>query len=258
MRAAGLLLTLALAACATTAPPAAEPGVTATPVHTDAIGRSHEGRALEATTLGRGPRRVYVIAGIHGDEPTGARLVARLLDWLAEPGRLDGASVRVVHDVNPDGNARGTRSNARAVDLNRNWPADNFSAGPERGARPLSEPETMSVHVDIGRFEPELLFVFHEAREGPFVNFDGPGEELAEAFAEAARAVDPRWRVVADMGYRTPGSLGSLFGVDGALPILTIEFERGGSADAAWPALQAGMDSILRAGLVSEPVSVPF
>jgi protein MpaA len=255
MRAAGLLPALALAACATTASRVAEHGATPTPVRTEAIGRSHEGRALEATTLGRGPRRVYVIAGIHGDEPTGALLVARLLDWLAEPGRLAGASVRVVHDVNPDGNARGTRSNARAVDLNRNWPAANFSAGPERGPRPLSEPETMSVHLDIGRFEPELLLVFHEARAGPFVNFDGPGREQAEAFAEAARAIDPRWCVVADMGYHTPGSLGSLFGVDGALPILTIEFERGGAADAAWPALKAGMEAILRH--VPEPVSGP-
>ena len=244
MRRAALVVVGCLAACATSSPDS-RPAIGAP--RTEAIGRSSDGRAIEATTVGRG-RCIYVIAGIHGDEPTGARLVDRLLVWLAEPGRLADTRVRVVHDLNPDGNARGTRYNARAVDLNRNWPAANFSAGPDRGERPLSEPETQSVHVDIGRFEPELLVVFHEARGGPFVNFDGPAAAHAEAFAAAARSVDPRWRVVADMGYRTPGSLGSLFGVDGALPILTIEFPRGGSAEDAWPALQAGMQALIRLG----------
>src|SRR5438093_1211107 len=35
------------------------------------IGSSVRGKPIEAVTLGNGPRHIYVIGGIHGDEPEG-------------------------------------------------------------------------------------------------------------------------------------------------------------------------------------------
>lgn len=204
------------------------------------IGASVEGRPLLAKTRGAGPWRVYLIAGIHGDERPAVENADRL-GLLVETDLGPGVTVRLVRDVNPDGTLTGRRRNVNGVDLNRNWPASNFRPHASRGRRPLSEPEAAAVHTDLLRFDPDLVLALHAARNGPFVNFDGPAREPAEHFVAAAGEHDPRWRVVADMGYATPGSLGSWVGVDGGVPILTVELERGMPAEEAWPALRAGV-----------------
>ncbi|MFM9997104.1 MAG: M14 family zinc carboxypeptidase [Phycisphaerales bacterium] len=209
------------------------------------IGRSVRGRPIEAVTRGHGRSRIYVIGGIHGDEPEGLAVAAA----LAAPGRtLASATVRIVRDMNPDGTAAGTRANSRGVDLNRNWPAYNFVAGGGRGNRALSEPETRAVHADLLRFRPDAVVVLHSARAGPFVNFDGPALSLAEQFVEAAGRNDPRWRVVARMGYDTPGSIGTLIGVDRRLPILTVEFRRGDRSARGREAASAGLWAVFGTG----------
>ncbi|MBK7403060.1 MAG: DUF2817 domain-containing protein [Phycisphaerales bacterium] len=210
------------------------------------VGRSVEGRPIEAVTLGSGARRVLLIGGIHGDEPEGGRTINAVAAYLGAL-RPD-ATIRIVRDLNPDGSAARTRTNARGVDLNRNWPARNFAPGGERGVAPLSEPETRILAAELEGFRPDLVLVCHAARNGPFVNFDGPAADLARSFAGAAARTDPRWRVVADMGYPTPGSLGSLVGVDRSVPILTIEFSRGHDPDAAWLAMREGLTAVLDPG----------
>jgi len=257
LRIIGCICLLALAGgCAQTRAGRAPEPELAVPVESRApetIGRSVDGRRIEAVTLGRGETRVYLLCGIHGDERSGGENFDFLLEWLSEPGRLVGLTLRLVRDVNPDGSARGTRGNANGVDLNRNWPAANFQADPSRGPHPLSEPETLAVHADLIDFDPEVVLVFHCARGGPFVNFDGPAAEQAEVFAQAARSMDPRWHSVAEMGYHTPGSLGSFVGVDRGVPILTIEFARGQDAESAWSALRAGLAALLRELALARP-----
>ena len=65
------------------------------------------------------PVRVLVSGSIHGTEPAGHAVIARLRRMRPARRRagVDGAH------VNPDGVARGTRQNARGVDLNRNFPS---------------------------------------------------------------------------------------------------------------------------------------
>lgn len=203
------------------------------------IGRSTRNRPLEARTVGRGPRRVYLIGGIHGDEPEGQ---AAALAIAANPP--PGATLRILKDLNPDGTAARTRTNARGRDLNRNWPAATFRPGNTSGPRALSEPEADALARDLTAFVPDIILVFHSSRSGPFVNHDGPASELAADFADAARSSDPRWRVVPDMGYPTPGSMGSYFGIDKRLPILTIEFRRGQDPDSTLKAARAGIDAL--------------
>lgn len=211
-------------------PKTAEPPMTAAtlaaPVSSEH--KSRDGRTIEAATYGNGARRVYVIASIHGDESEGRSATDELRHSLSSLST--NATVRLVTDMNPDGSAKKTRTNASGVDLNRNWPASNFKAAKSHGKSPLSEPETAAIHADVTAFDPHVIIVLHSARGGPFVNFDGPesAAELAEQFAAAAReSGDDRWRTVADMGYPTPGSMGSYFGKDRQFPILTIEFKRG-------------------------------
>ena len=211
------------------------------------IGRSRQGNPLQAASIGGGPYRVYIIGGIHGNEPEGLAAAMRLVDLA--PSEVRGVALRVLRDANPDGTAANTRGNSRGLDLNRNWPASNFNRSPSRGATPLSEPETQAVHRDIDAFRPHLLIVFHSIANGPFVNFDGPAGEHAEVFVAAARVKDSRWKVVPRMGYPTPGSLGSYYGVDRRIPILTIEFRRGQDEASAVAAVMVGLRALIDRGL---------
>lgn len=220
--------------------------VRAAPLAWETLGASRQGRAIRARTYGAGERRVYLIAGIHGDERGGVENAGRIALLLETEIPAD-VVVRYVPDVNPDGTAAGTRSNADGVDLNRNWPARNWTPAPDRGSAPLSEPEAAALHADLLAFDADLVIVLHAARSGPFVNYDGPGLPAARTFARAAAEHDPRWRVRAEMGYETPGSLGSFVGVDRGVPILTVECDRSHDGTAAWPALRAGVRAVLTA-----------
>src|SRR3954453_18328380 len=97
------------------------------------FGHSVEGRPLNVTRVGEAeaPVRILVVGDVHGNEPAGEAIVARLR--RSRPGggaggegiggglrrsRLDGVAFWLVRTANPDGRARGTRQNARGVDLN--------------------------------------------------------------------------------------------------------------------------------------------
>jgi len=206
---------------------------------------SVEGRPLVSTTIGRGSLRILLIAGIHGNEVEGLQAIDGILEDLHDGHAARLATIRVIRDNNPDGTAAGRRTSANRVDLNRNWPASNYRARSSSGPSPLSEPETRAVAAQIEAFNPDLVIVFHSISSGPFVNYDGDGAALAGAFASAAAASDTRWRVVADMGYPTPGSLGSYVGIDRGIPILTIEFRRGQSAASAHQAAASGITAVI-------------
>jgi|GEM_PF-1329205 len=213
-------------------------------------------RAADVTgpTVGTG-KRVYLIASIHGNEPEGRRgleLIAREIEAAA---RASAITLRVVDDANPDGTARGSRGNSLGIDLNRNWPARNFEPAPSRGPSPLSEPETRALAADLDAFKPDLVIVLHSIASGPFVNHDGPAIAIAAAFADGAVQADKRWRVVPNMGYPTPGSLGSFLGGDQGVAVLTIEFKRGQNARSASHALSHGLPRVFEA--LAAPVSVP-
>jgi len=66
-----------------------------------------------------GPRpRIYVSAGIHGDEPA----PPLALHGLLEAGVFDSRAVWFLCPMlNPEGLARGTRENAQGIDLNRDY-----------------------------------------------------------------------------------------------------------------------------------------
>ncbi|MCX5690537.1 MAG: succinylglutamate desuccinylase/aspartoacylase family protein [Planctomycetota bacterium] len=209
------------------------------------IGISSEGRTLAASTFGHGPRRIYLIAGIHGDEPEGLSALREIRIELSHARHAEHTTVRLLEDLNPDGTVRGSRTSSTRVDLNRAWPASNAPA------RSVVEPEVAAALSDMERFAPHLIVVLHSARSGPFVNFDGPAEAWAARFVQGANtqlslAGQPaRWRVQPEMGYPTPGSMGSFWGKDRSLPILTIEFARGAQAAAVVPALMGGLRSLL-------------
>lgn len=234
-----------LGGCASSRPVEGEKSVGGESSHPIEIGRSVRGLPILAEDHGSGTR-VYLIGLIHGDEAEGFGALDEIRTILRDH---PGVRVRLIPTMNPDGQSAHARGNARGVDLNRNWPASNYTPAKDRGPAALSERETAAVFADLMRFDPDVLIVLHSIRRGgPFVNFDGPAPagDLAAAFADAAARSDPRWRVVPSMGYPTPGSLGTFAGVDLGIPTLTVEFERGHAPEAARQALGAGLGSVLR------------
>jgi hypothetical protein len=128
-------------------------------------GHSVQGRAIHAVRRGdpSAPRSVLVVGDVHGDEPAG-RAVVRRLRATTPPA---GVQVWTVASANPDGERRGTRQNARGVDLNRNFPFrwrgggrafDPYFPGP----RAASEPETRAMQGLIRRLRPDVTVWFHQ------------------------------------------------------------------------------------------------
>jgi protein MpaA len=128
------------------------------------LGRSAEGRPIRAVEVGnpRAATRVLVVGCVHGDEPAGIAVAKAL-----ERSRPSGVDLWVIDTLNPDGVHRRSRQNARAVDLNRNFPwrwrpvgrpGDQQYSGPA----PLSEPESRFAHALVQRLRPKLSIWFHQ------------------------------------------------------------------------------------------------
>jgi protein MpaA len=127
------------------------------------IGHSADHRAIVATRVGPAdaPVRVLVVGDVHGNEPAGEAIVARL-----RHARLPaGVALYLVRTANPDGRALDTRQNARGVDLNRNFPyrwapgaRGTYYPGPRAG----SEPETQALMRLVRRVKPTLAIYYHQ------------------------------------------------------------------------------------------------
>jgi protein MpaA len=147
------------------------------------VARSADGRQLRALHVGsaRGPA-ILVFGAIHGNESAGIAIAS---DLLAD-GRGEHANLGIVGDLNPDGVARGTRQNARGVDLNRNFPWHWQTAGhvgdlEYPGPYALSEPESRFAYTVIERIRPSVTLWFHQ----PFgiVDASGGSRRVEQLFA---------------------------------------------------------------------------
>jgi beta-N-acetylhexosaminidase len=127
------------------------------------FGHSAEDRPLRVTQVGEGPVKVLVVGSIHGNETAGHAVIERLR--RARPPA--GVELHLVASVNPDGARRGTRQNARGVDLNRNFgrrwrgggsPFDTYFPG----RRAFSEPESRAVRRLVRRVRPAISVWYHQ------------------------------------------------------------------------------------------------
>lgn len=196
---------------------------------TESYGRSVRGTVLDWVRPGGGCRTL-MIAGLHGEEPETTVILSRALRCLEAPP----ATTACVLSANPDGLVAGTRGNARGVDLNRNFPAANWQPEPVgvrwhvdepgsgalpigTGAAPASEPEARGLIDLIDRLQPELVIALHS----PLACIDDPEDSAAGRWL-ASRTGLP---LVRDIGYPTPGSMGS-WAMERRLPLITWEFPR--------------------------------
>jgi murein peptide amidase A len=180
---------------------------------------------VNADGLKPSSRKILLIGGIHGDELTSIEIALRWLERVGEPE----AKIhhwKFVPLLNPDGFFldKPTRTNARGVDLNRNFPTPNWKTeaakywqvttgkDPRRfpGTAPLSEPESKWLNGQLQSFKPDLVISIH-APLG-VLDFDGP--------PPPPRRIG---RLYLDQVGIYPGSLGNYSGVHRGVPVVTIE-----------------------------------
>lgn len=212
------------------------------------LGWSVEGKLLTLTIFGTGEPAVFVMGGIHGDEPSSAVVARQLIALLrADPDLCAGCTVGILPAANPDGLARHRRTNANRVDLNRNFPARNWQRARRgelsRGDRPGSEPETQAIREAMELLEPACVVSIHAISRGRRCNnYDGPARELAVLMSR-----HNGYPAKASIGYPTPGSFGSWAGVDQQIPTITLELPKGVSGQQCWEANRGALLALIDA-----------
>jgi N-acetylmuramoyl-L-alanine amidase len=127
------------------------------------FGHSAQDRPLRGERVGEGPVKVLVVGSIHGNETAGRAVLSRLRRSTPPAG----VELWLVDSVNPDGVRRGTRQNARGVDLNRNF-GRRWAAGGRPfdtyfpGRRAFSEPESRALRRLVRRIRPAVTVWYHQ------------------------------------------------------------------------------------------------
>jgi predicted deacylase len=199
---------------------------------TQTIGYSALGRPITAYVFGSGSAVLYTGA-IHGNEVSTASLMYYWVDELEANARAipAGRSVVVVPEVNPDGVAAGSRTNAHNIDLNRNFATSDwrkditdvnnnpFPGG--GGSSPMSEPETRVIAGYAQRLRPSLILSYHSIGGVVAANQAGASNAYAATYSKLS-------------GY------GNITGQSSE----TFDYEISGTADD-WYAQKAGIASVL-------------
>jgi protein MpaA len=191
------------------------------------FGHSPLGLPILGYSFGQGTKKVLIMGGVHGDEVEGIWTALRLLQDFSENYEFDFTTI-LVPMFNPEGALAKTRQNSRGVDLNRNLPTRDWSpviANPRYhpGASAMSEPENSALMSWLEQNSPRFVLSLHSWQ--PCLNINGLCEDQAKAMAKVNN-----YKITTDIGYPTPGSLGSL-GTERQIPVLTYEIERGLSAE---------------------------
>jgi len=172
------------------------------------VGYSLAGRPIEVYTFGTGRYEYLIVAGIHGgSEWNTVALANELITHINNHPEVipDDTRLYIIRNINPDGEARAHgvdgRVNNNGVDLNRNFPTQNWVADWNRdgcwiyrsttgGAYGGSEPETRTVMSFIASHKIQAMISYHSAALGVFpggVPWEEPSKRLAKALSKATR-----------------------------------------------------------------------
>ena len=132
----------------------------------------------------------------------------------SNPSWLDGKTVYMLPLLNADGLVMNIRGNRDNIDINRQFPTENFGRGWFNGDEPLQSIEAQVLMGFILDIRPERILVIHQPLNG--IDYDGPAKELANFLSEQS---DIR---IHRLGSRS-GSMGTFFGKELGGSVLTLE-----------------------------------
>lgn len=192
---------------------------------------------------------ILFIGGVHGDEPEGVELAKKTLQWLKSDAYQKHTTTPekpawvLIECINPDGFAAGERVNAQGIDLNRNFPSQNWireAKAPRYfpGNHPLESVEVLALCKLIEKIRPQVII--HAHSWNPCVVCTGPeNHPYARALAEASG-----YALVNDIGYPTPGSLGEYGWHQLQIPVICIEEQEKVDLSLVWGHFQPGIEQI--------------
>ncbi len=164
------------------------------------------------------PKNVLVVGVIHGDEPIGEFLIE---EFLKNKTRTIKNNLFYI----PRLNFSNERKNSSNVDINRNFPSKNWELTKKEdnyfgGFEPNSEIETKFLVNLTNEIKFDAIITIHTPYK--IINYDGVNNPITLPLAKKISAF-LNYPIEADIGYATPGSMGTYFGVERNIPIITIE-----------------------------------
>jgi murein peptide amidase A len=217
------------------------------------IGKSVTGRVIERTTFTQNASLdpILVIGGVHGDEYEGVELLHRFSKIITAQEHLS-TNVSLIPCLNPDGYHAKTRVNKNGVDLNRNLPTQDWTATPvyktegaivaegrqdllryNPGIEPGGELENQALIPVIKERKWKAVISVH-SYEIPMVNYNGDHSESLANFMSQRVNLPAK----ADIGYPTPGSLGTWVGIELKIPCITLELPKDMKGFSDWTPLE--------------------
>ena len=193
---------------------------------TSIFGYTESQLPIKAYQFGNQGPHLLIMGGVHGNEPEGVAAAEGLLGQLLQKGAPSNLQITIVPCLNLDGLLLKKRQNKNGVDLNRNLPTKDWSphASQEKyypGREPLSESENKALVRFIEAEKPVFILSLHSFSDFMLLDNKGLCTEECQLLASLTG-----YKIKNEIGYPTPGSLGTYGAFERDLPTLTYELER--------------------------------
>jgi len=123
------------------------------------------------------------------------------------------------------------------IDINRNFPTKDFGTGEQcksgdhyGGKAAGSDPETQAVMSVISAHKPRLIISLHDPLA--CVNYNGPSIRIARRISKLTGLP-----AAGDIGHPCPGSMGTYYGFERRVPLITLELPKDEFDTLHWPGI---------------------